>query len=255
VKKSGTIFLFVLLITQVIWAQGNEVIYHSDFEKAAFEKAQKIPFELFVASDPSVTANKYNSFQAHLNSIISQLSVLRSKTNNDLRFLEKAFYKIHRRELSWYENYVSLSETLEHKKYDCLTGTALFALILDELSIDYQILEFDFHIFLLANLRDRQVLLEATDPINGFIIDPNLIKERIEHAEYNVEVSNTFNKTYLKNEINLKALAGLQYYNLAVNLFNQQEYKKASHFIQKADLLYSSERIKNTKDLISSASL
>ncbi len=254
-KKSGIILFFVLFLTQTSWAQNNQLVYHSEFEKSAFEKNQKIPFELFLASDPEVTAIQFATFQNHLDNLVGQLSLLKDKTHDDLKFLEKAFYKVHRKELGWYENYISLSQTFETKKYDCLTGTALFALILDQMEIEYEILEFDFHIFLLAKANGNQVLMEATDPINGFVTDKAAIQERIKNAELSVEVSSVYNKTYQKNVIDLTSLAGLQYYNLAVDLFNKKEYKKASLFIQKADLLYSSERIKNTRDLISSASL
>ncbi|MFY0599861.1 MAG: hypothetical protein JXR03_09330 [Cyclobacteriaceae bacterium] len=248
-----SISLLFLVPFQLVWAQRTDVVFHSDFEKASFNKTELKPFELLLASDPTVDADKYIEFREDFLLGINHMIDLKKRSKNDLLFLEKIFYKTHRKQLGWYQNYVSLSHTFESKKYDCLTGTALFALILEEVGIEYQILEFDFHIFLIARPDGHNVLIEATDPLNGFISDQKEINHRIQAALTSVEVDEKYAQTFIKNEIDLLALAGLQYYNLAVDLFNRQEYKKASQFIKKADLLYTSERIRNTKDLISSS--
>lgn len=253
--KKGSILFILFLPFQLIWAQEANVVFHSDFEKKSFQQETLNPFQLLIASDSNVNIDKYTQFQTQLESSIIALRKIRSKTKNDLIFLEKAFYRIHRKQLGWYENYVSLSQTFESKKYDCLTGTALFALILEDFEFQYQILEFDFHIFLIAQVDGENVLIEATDPLNGFVKDQKEIEKRVDKAFLSSEVSGDFLHTFTENKINLLSLAGLQYFNLAVDLFNRGEYKKAHQFIQKANLLYSSERIQHTKELISSTSL
>lgn len=252
------IFILLLIINPIYqgWCQNTEEIkFHSELERQFFQASEYNAFDLFIASDSSVDIHKYNKFNNEFRVMINQFKTLKSKSKSDLFLLEKLFYKIHRKHLGWYKNYVSLSEIFKSKNYDCLTGTAFIALILEELAIEYKILEFDFHIFLIAQLNESRVLIEATDPLYGFVKNESEIESRINKALLNNEISQQYLHTYLQNEINLLDLAGLQYYNLAVDLFNNQQYKKANQFIKKASLLNSNERIRKTGELISSASL
>jgi hypothetical protein len=252
--KFGTILLILTLLGNVCEGQ-NELYYHSDFEKTMLNKNDASSFELFMAADPKIDATKYSAFLEDYRDLVSSLKKLKSRNTNDQVFLEKVFYKVHHRKLGWYQKTVTLSETLEHKKYDCLTGTALLALVLDDLGYSYHILEFDFHVFLIVTLSDMNILMEATDPFNGYVTDEKEIAKRINSNTENDDLDAHVHKTYIRNSIDLKALAGLQYFNIAVAYYNRHEYKKASDFIKKADLLYPSMRITNAKLLFATASL
>ncbi len=254
-RKFVPILILSIFLTHLCSGQSS-LYFHSDFEEKIFQNPNKTAFELFMAADPAMTNDKYNSFASEYAQLVADIDHLKTKVKDDSRFLQKAFYKIHRKQLGWYENHVTLSETLDSKKYDCLTGTALFALILDDLGYAYQILEFDFHVFVIVQSDNGQVLLEATDPMDGFVTDAIEIQNRIDSNIQSVDLLNAeVQKTYIRNEISLTALAGLQYFNIAVNFYNNREYKKASDFIKKADLLYPSERIRSTMLLFASASL
>ena len=253
-QKFGYILLLSISLSHICRGQ-EAMFFHSNFEHQIFSTPSPTAFELFMAADPSMTIDKYNSFVYEYDKLLASIEKARAKTKNDKSLLQKMFYKVHHKKLGWYENHVTLSQTLDSKKYDCLTGSALLALILHDLNYTYKILEFDFHVFVIAETEAGQVLLEATDPFNGFVTDPKQIDDRIRSNVKNEKVSDGIYKTYIRNEIDLKALAGLQYFNMAVDFYNHQEYKKASDFIKKADLLYPSERIRSTMLLFASASL
>lgn len=254
-KVKLSIFSIILLTHFVSQSQVNIDDFHSEFEQISFNENSENAFALLLASDQSMTTDKYTEFESEFSNMLAKLHRTQSRSRNKSAFLEKTFYQIHRKNLGWYENYVSFAQTLEKRKYDCLTGTALYALILDKLEIPYKVLEFDFHIFLLAEADGREILIEATDPLGGFVTDASEIDRRIKSSLLNEQYKDQYYRTYLQNEINLVELAGLQYYNLAVDLFNKQKYKEAKRFIKKANLLYPSERIQQTAQLITSASL
>ncbi|WP_258102885.1 hypothetical protein [Marinoscillum sp. MHG1-6] len=255
-RTLSTILLLIFTVLQPALAQDKiRINFHSDFEQAAFSKPDLDPFELLLSPDPEMTLNKYTRIQDQFSEIMSKAFDLKEKSKSEVQFLERLFYTIHRKNLSWYENYVTFGDLIEHKKYDCLTGTALLALVMNELDIKHQILEFDFHIFLMAEVAHQMVLMEATDPMNGFVSEADQIHARIEEAYNSAGVSDEFNKTGIMNKIDLVDLAGLQYYNLAVDQFNRGNYSHAREFIKKADILYPSERIKNTASLIATSSL
>ncbi|MEP4532423.1 MAG: hypothetical protein ABJ004_05005 [Cyclobacteriaceae bacterium] len=254
-KVKLSIFSFLLLAHFVSQSQVNIHDFHSEFEQNSFNENSENALALLLASDQSMTVDKYTEFESEFSDMLDKLRRTKTRSRSNSQFLEKAFYQVHRKNLNWYENYVSFAQTLESKKYDCLTGTALYALILDKMEIPYKVLEFDFHIFLLAEADGKEMLIEATDPLDGFITDADEIERRIKSSLLNEQYKDQYYRTYLQNEINLVELAGLQYYNLAVDLFNKKKYKEAKSFIKKANVLYPSERIQQTARLITSASL
>ena len=70
------------------------------------------------------------------------LEKLRSKRNqmkSDPRFFNYLFYKTHRKFLKQYQIHSSVEDLLRHGTYDCVSGTALYALILHHLGIEYEI--------------------------------------------------------------------------------------------------------------------
>jgi len=250
----------IILATTISNGQSSTV-FHSSFEQIAFSSED--PLQILLASDPEVNVDKYNLYQEDITQIVDKLKAKQSKWS-DSKLLEKIFYYVHNKKLDWYENYITLADLMENGTYDCLTGTAFYALILDELEIPYTIYEFDFHVFLVAKLPSDSALFESTDPLYGFVTDPDEIEEHINY--YLTGDANTTGrqivigsratssqKSTVNERISLKELVGLQYYNLAVNAFNNREIAVSRDFIEKAYQLYPSQRISDTRDFFLSS--
>ncbi len=62
--------------------------------------------------------------------------------------------------------------------------------------------------------------------------------------KFKAEDGMTLNIDAVNNIISLEDLAGLQYYNMGIDLYNQGKFDKAFTNIQKANFLYPSKRIK-----------
>ncbi len=233
--------------------------FHSTFESNAFESHD--PLQIIISSQPAVDQTKFNEITGELDDLVDKLMTKRDAYDNDDSFLEWAFYYVHRKKLGWYENYVSFSDIFIGKKYDCLTGTILYAYLLDRLEYKFSIYELDYHIFVVVHLPHQNVLLEATDPLNGFVNDSTMIHERMEQflADGNsiIDIKGVGEKKSdshaVKETANLQTLAGLQYFNLAVKAFTENNYSDAHSNIIKAEQLYPSQRIKSVKELMLSA--
>jgi hypothetical protein len=61
----------------------------------------------------------------------------------------------------------NFSEIFETGYYNCVSGSALFALILSKLEIPYQIIEAPTHVFLIAYPNTEKIVLESTIPDEG----------------------------------------------------------------------------------------
>jgi hypothetical protein len=161
--------------------------------------------------------------------------------------LHKAFKKINSVFLNKYEAYADFDELFTNGHYDCLTATALYSLVLDRLSYSYDIIETNYHIFLLVQTSKGEVMIETTDRFGGFVTDADAIKTRSgnyranrltapsaqPHLEYSFK---------LYQRISPANLNGLLYFNQAVKAYNKHMLLESSVLLEKASANYSSPR-------------
>lgn len=238
-KKILYIWLTSLVLSASAQSELSPYLFHSSFEQSSFSSSN--PIQIMLAANPGVDSIKYTQYMADFQ---EHLTKLKKKTGEGatIHTLEKIFYFNHRRKLSWYNNDVILSDLFESGKYDCLTGTAFYAATLEALSIPYRIYEFNYHVFLVAQCEDGEVLIEPTDPIEGFVTRVEEIEKRIK--KYSTDDAMTAGMETVSNVISLHDLAGLQYYNMSIDSYNHRNYADAFNYIQKANFLYPSTRIK-----------
>ncbi|HET9052814.1 MAG TPA: hypothetical protein VFM90_01485 [Cyclobacteriaceae bacterium] len=171
-------------------------------------------------------------------------------------FVRHIFEKTHQRFLKNYTAHTSLSETFDTGSYNCLTGTILFSLLLQHYGIEHQVIETNYHIFILAQTAEGKILLEATDPLNGFVTSAKEIDVRIAHYRQNQVQRPLQDKSYYKfrfelyNTVTLNELRGLLYYNNAVNAFNQKHLEIAVQNLVKASNLYFSYRMEEFSQIL-----
>ncbi len=181
-----------------------------------------------------------------IEAMVRQLEAKKLKQKNELHFLKSVFYTVHRQVLKKYKEYSTVENLLTQGHYNCVSGTALYALLLDRLEIPYQIWEMNYHVYLTVPIAGMQVMFETTDPQQGWITDLQEIQQRIDHFleeadQYHQALS--ISAPLIHRPIQLRQLAGLQYYNLALEEYRQQNRQKSQQYIRKAITLYPSERI------------
>lgn len=190
-------------------------------------------------------AQSIKSFETFLD----KLDKKNTSVKSERAFVRHIFEKTHHRFLKYYDAHASLDETFATGSYNCLTGTILFSLLLRHYGIDHQVIETNYHIFILAETDEGKILLEATDPLNGFVTTAKDIESRIAIYKQNQVQEQLRNKSYYKfrfelyNTVSLDELRGLTYYNQAVNAFNQKKFTVAVQNLVRSHELYSSYRI------------
>ncbi len=210
------------------------------------EALQPVDYLVLVGEGQETNGNKMLMMD-----FMDELLNKKSRTKSDYRMLRHLFYRGHARYLKKYESFSSFSQVFEEGKYNCLTGTALYALALDHLGYSYRIVENTYHIYLIVDTEDRQYLLESTDPFNGFIYDPEEIQKRLEEYEYReLNHSGYQFSTRSYNDVNLYQLVGLHYYNVAIDQYNKNDMKSAFISLNKALIFYKSDRMLEFMTLI-----
>ncbi|MFA0961849.1 hypothetical protein AB9P05_08570 [Roseivirga sp. BDSF3-8] len=175
-------------------------------------------------------------------------------------FLSKLFYKTHKKFLRNYKAVVAYDRLILSGDYNCISGTALYAVVFDALEIPYTIYESDDHVFLMVQAGEERYLIESTDPLNGFIADETIIARHVENISNGlVSVFPTSvgsseglaqGKPGVQELPGLAALAGLQYYNEAVIHYREGKLSEAYRLALRGYQFYPSKRLKLCLDTI-----
>jgi len=235
-------FVMVLLIFSL--GGGSEILSNDGRTKQLLRT--------YINTDTSFKVNT-----ALFSSFLDQLEEKKGKFRNERDFVRFIFHKTHQKFLKRFEAYSSFSELLHNGNYNCLTGTSLYALILNHFNIQHSIIETNYHIFILVTADKGTVLLEATDPLNGYVESAKEINERLlvyreNHLQQNSEPANlsyqfSFN---LWESASLDELTGLLYFNKAVQAYNEHQLEHSALFLVQAETYHPSERIQEFAVLV-----
>jgi hypothetical protein len=153
--------------------------------------------------------------------------------------LRRLFFHVQQQFLKSYEAYPLLEETLLEGKYDCLSATALFAFVLEEMQVAYQIYETPNHVYLLVVFSEKdRVLIETTDALQGFVDNEAQIEARIRLYS---QAENELVGGALNSLLTLEELSGLQLHNQAIKHYQAgnkalslELSEQAAHFYKRA---------------------
>ena len=193
--------------------------------------------------------------------LIHKLERLKSRKKSDYAFLKAVFYKTHTSLLHEYDRLATMDQTLASGKFGCLTGTALYAILLDYFGYEYRIIELPNHVFLHLSVNDDSFVFESTLPFGGFMKTTAEMEKLLEQPWVNYRriselstVGDWFQDFKIVpgnyKTIDLNQLAGLQYFNEAAKFYLNKDYKTAMDLALEAYALYPSERNEKIMQLI-----
>ncbi|MEO8147365.1 MAG: hypothetical protein ABI723_07000 [Bacteroidia bacterium] len=256
--------LCLLFNIQILFGQKDslkvtDISYTSDFEKKYFDEYMNqhkanAP-ALLLSTNPVSTDFKLNEANMALDKYFNDNELKINSEKNQLKKYKFIFNSVHDKFFKKYKEDASFDKIFSSGEYNCLTATAVYAMVLDHLSIPYTIKEEPTHVYLVADPNRNSMLFEATNPTLKYYnpddkFKKNYIDYLLESKVTTREELNTkgydeiFNTNYYsKDNITLQQLVGLHYYNDGVSFLNDKEYKKAYKQFEKAYLLYPSQRI------------
>lgn len=220
------------------------------------------PISQFIINEKLDTEDFGNQvFSEKYDQIISKLERIRSRKGSDAMFLRSIFYRVHKNSLVDYRKMATMDETLKTGKFGCLTGTALYALILDHFGYKYDIIELVNHVYVQVVVGNRLMVMESTLPEEGLINLSREITANVEHEGLdprNIGTLTTvgggsveeWNLVNGYNKITLRELSGLQYFNESVRLYTEKDYIAAMEMINEAYARYPSNRNEKLMQLV-----
>ncbi len=224
--------------------------------EAGWATMAELPAVSADALQPYLATTNASIDQAAWTSFIDKLSKKKASTKSETQFLRHVFNRTHQQFLKRFTTNTTFASVFDTGAYNCLTGTILYSLILNHFRIDHQVIETNYHIFILAQTHEGEVLMEVTDPQEGFVTSAEKIALRIEqyrHQGIQPADPSLFYYQYsfdLYNVVSQNELIGLLYYNLAVESFNQKALQKAVYYLGRAIDRYASPRIEELSEIL-----
>jgi len=199
----------------------------------------------------SQSTNGLGEMETRIDKLVTKLE--RHRYRNDQHKLYALFKSTHSTFLYQYSQYSDIDE-LTNGKYDCLTATALFADVLDRAGYRYNIIETNYHIFVVVKTASGDVILETTDRSSGFINDTDRIGKTIAAYRKNtLQAATPSHYQYsfsLYQTVDVDQLAGLLYFNQAVKAFNAQKWDECSEKLSAASKTIRSPRVDALAELL-----
>jgi hypothetical protein len=170
--------------------------------------------------------------------------------------LHRIVRKAHNKFLRNYKPYSDFAEIFTNGSFDCLTATAFFSNVLHRMHFEFEVVETNYHIFLMVNTPEGQVLLETTDRLAGIVDNPAEIDRRLEAYKMEGPSGVSSGLTAYRYGFNLckkvpaEKLPGLITYNQAVNAYNRGNWLACAELLEAAYAVYPTIRCEELSDIL-----
>jgi tetratricopeptide (TPR) repeat protein len=237
----------------------NDLRFGSDLERKSFnnffgknDRSQLLPVLISISAGTS--DDDVKNVSNRIEGVTSSLASTGIDKRKPDKKIKAVYDQVHSSLLKKYEMENRFYEIFLSGNYNCVTATALYSLVFENLQIPYEIKEEPTHVYLLAYPNANNILVETTAPLYGFLnFDPKF-KERfimnlkdqklIGTSELESKtLEELFNTHYFKNDkIDLTKLVGIHYMNDALFKNDHRMAKEAYQQAQKAYWFYPSAR-------------
>jgi hypothetical protein len=164
---------------------------------------------------------------------VAQLRQQRTAFSSENSYLAHVHRQVHGQYLRQYQALAGVGQLLADGQYNCLSGSAIFALVLQELGYPAQVYQTKRHAYVrLPTRRGTEYLIEATDPEQGLTYDPAEVKARL--AVYRRQGLAPHEEAAAPTLADWPEVIGLLFYNQAVRHFNAQAYEPAMRALEQA---------------------
>ena len=246
---SITIFS-LFFCSKTLSKQVDTLIFNSTYEKITFlnfvNNPRVEPINLLLSIN---NANKPESIIESLNDFLKSLEKSGIRNFTEKKKIKEISKKVNSTFLKKYTSTVLFSDIFTNGNYNCITASALYALVFDYFNVNYSIKKKPQDVYLIADPNGEQVVIESDNPSKNFTVNDeqykksyvDYLRERrlISEDEYkSYTISDLFDKTYNQTiSISLYQLAAIQYYNSGVLSAMSSDFQESLKYLEKAELL------------------
>ena len=161
--------------------------------------------------------------------------------------VKKVFSDIKKKHLYSYRLDTFFPDLFGRKTYNCVTGTALIAIIFDELSIPYSIVKVPNHVYLVAYPKTLKIGVESTNrkygiyqwndyskrlAVNYLLTIEKVTEEDIRQNGVDLIIERYF---YVESDLTFKNLIGIHFFNRALHFNKNNSNERALKYAHLAN--------------------
>lgn len=228
--------------------------YTTAYEKEILLKKDATHLELLMAMGSGASRERTLAVKQELDAFISEIKSSNLMRLSEVKLMKELHKKVHDRFLTRYKYVSPFNEIFESGQYNCVSASALFALILEELNIPYNIQEQPTHVYIMAYPDTKAISVEMTALKDAYYLparkdvskairtlaELGLTTPEKVRQQGELQIYNTFYNT--NSVVDLKQLAGIQYFNEAITAVNNTDFTGAYTIICKTEKLYQVEK-------------
>jgi hypothetical protein len=260
------ILFLVLLNCQFLFSQTKDSLvkksalkYKNNEEKLAFSK-----YNLSNSNDiVSLLLSSYEKENIYSDTkAIQQIDECVNKLKQDIngksevKKVKYVYDYVHKQFLKVYKLQNSFADIFTKGEYNCVSASALYAIIFSKLDIPYNVIESPQHVYLVTYPQSFKILIETTSPEKGYYqFNDNFINQYVKSlynskliskSEYESNTANQlFDKYYFSSKgLTLPEVVSLQYSNYSIYHLEEKKYTEAIDEIKKAYYFNSYDRNK-----------
>lgn len=259
-------FIFLILLYIPFFSQNNDSLvkksdlkYKNSEEKLAFAKADlSNPDNVVGLLLSSYEKDNIYSDVKALQQINDCVKILKQDISNksEVKKVKYVYDYVHKQFLKVYKLQNSFADIFSKGEYNCVSASALYAIIFTKLEIPFNVIEAPQHVYLVTYPQSFKILIETTSPEKGYYqFNDNFINQYIKtlynsklisKSEYENNTANQlFDKYYFSSKgLSLPEVVSLQYSNYAIYHLEDKKYSEAIEEIKKAYYLNPYERNK-----------
>lgn len=228
--------------------------YHTAYEQQVLQNDQASHLELLMSIGAGASKDRTLAAKAKIDAFVNEIKVSNLMRLSETKLMKELHKRVHARFLDHYQIIAPFHEIFETGQYNCVSSTALFALILEELNIPYNIQEQPTHVYIMAYPDTKAISVEMTALKDAYylparrdvsqavsiLLELKLTTEREVTQRGALSVYNEFFNT--NGVVNLRQLTGIQYFNESIRYVNADNYSEAFKAICKAEFNYSERK-------------
>jgi tetratricopeptide (TPR) repeat protein len=254
------LFCYNVVVSQDKLVTLGDLTFTSAFEKEMFHqhfKDQKSDgFKMFIASGQALNETGILQAAQRFDQYVSTLAAQKISSKKNDKKIKLIYDDVHSAFLKKYELENRFEDIFINGYYNCVSASALYALVFEKLDIPYIIKEKPTHVYLIAYPGQERIIVETTTPAGGFFTINQQFKQSyvrilkdqklITAQEYSTgNINELFDRFYFgeDHDISLTQLVGIQYSNDGIYHLQSKNNLQAFHQFEKSYMFYPSERV------------
>lgn len=204
---------------------------------------------LYLLEQNSNADNFKRDLKGHIENLKSYENLSNAKK------IKKIYNDTQSKYLKYYSLYSFFPDISKKGQFNCVSGSALYAVILDELKIPYQIIEIPNHVYLVAYPGLNDIAIESTSSKNGvyawtennkqFAIAYLINNDKVSLEEVKYKGMDAVINEYFESNVyeNFESIVGMQLFNRALLLSDRNDFTGALESIRLSEQYYTSDKV------------